>query len=341
MKKILLSLMVLCCALAGMAQTTTDVVKAVLQHGDQVSVFKGGNAFVQAMTAAVDGDVITLSDGQFAPAPINKSVSIYGAGYTNNASTGTTQSTLYGDVFIGASGDTLCNVHMEGLYINGSLYAGYANNASTKVPIKGLNVEKCFVQQYMIMGGYNENLVLKQCVFANNINRGLCKNTLFTNCLLYGTINGYTEDFEILIDHSISTVVAASNDNGRGITWTNCIFTTNENYTNLIISGTYCVVKNCIKTTRARFGTGTSAENIYEVGAPSEIFADAENASFSASRTWELQQPDVWIGTDGTPIGPSGGIGWSTVPRVPFIKSLELNVEGTQLRINYEAEARD
>ncbi|MBR5171465.1 MAG: hypothetical protein IKW85_13025 [Muribaculaceae bacterium] len=340
MKKILLSLMVLCCALAGKAQATTDVPKAVLQHGDQVSAFTGGNAFVQAMAAAVDGDVITLSNGNFVPAPINKSVSIYGAGYQNYAETGTTQSSLNGNVFIGASEDTLCNVHMEGLYINGVLYAGYANNTSTRVPIKGLNVEKCFVQGSMYMGGYNENLILKQCVIASTINRGLCKNTLFTNCLLFGTINGYTEDFEILIDHSMSTAIA-SNDNGRGITWTNCIFTTNENYTNLIISGTYCVVKNCIKTTRARFGTGTSAENIYEVGAPSEIFADGENANYSAGRTWELQQPDVWIGTDGTPIGPSGGIGWSTVPRVPFIKSLELNVEGQQLNINYEAEARD
>ena len=49
----------------------------------------------------------------------------------------------------------------------------------------------------------------------------------------------------------------------------------------------------------------------------------------------------VWIGTDGTQIGIHGGIGWSKVPRTPVIKSLELNVEGTQLRINYEAEARD
>lgn len=338
MKKFLLSMMVLCCALAGKAQTTTDVPKGVLQHGDQVSVFQGTNAFVQAMAAAVDGDVITLSNGNFAPTQINKSVSIYGAGYSKNAVTGTTQSCLNGNVFIGIQGDTLCNVHMEGLYINnGALYVGYADNSSTKVPLKNLTVEKCWISQVMYMGSYNENLTLKQCVLASGISRGLCKNTLITNCILYGTINGYTEDYEMLIDHSICTGSYYTGANGQGLTWTNCVFPSTEGS----ICGLYSILKNCLYRSNAPTQTGTTSENPYTVGSVSAMFADGANASFSINRTWELQQPDVWIGTDGTPVGPSGGIGWSTVPRVPFIKSLELNVEGSQLRINYEAEARD
>lgn len=338
MKKILLSLMVLCCALAGKAQVTTDVPKAVLQHGDQVSVFQGAGSFEQAMAAAVDGDVITLSNGNFVPAPINKSVSIYGAGYVNNAETGTTQSCLYGNVFIGASGDTLCNVHMEGLLIsNGSLHVGYLSNNGTKVPLKNLTIEKCWMSNNIYMGSYNENLTFKQCVLASGIARGLSKNTLITNCLLNGPISGYTEDYEILVDHCISTTTSYSGNSGQGITWTNCIFAISTSYN---ICGTYSVLKNCLKASGG-FNTGTVTENIYTVGNVGEMFADAENASWAVSRTWELKYPDLWIGTDGTPVGPSGGIGWSTVPRVPFIKSLELNVEGQQLHINYEAEARD
>ncbi len=337
MKKFLLSLLVLCCALAGKAQATTDVPKAVLQHGDQVSVFQGSGAFYYAMAAAVDGDVITLSDGNFTPAQINKSVSIYGAGYVKNAETGTAQSCLNGNVFIGVQGDTLCNVHLEGLYINGILYAGYVDNNSTKVPLKNLTVEKCRMPNYIQMGSYNENLTLKQCVLNSNLFRGLSKNTLITNCLLYGAINGFTEEFEILIDHTLCTSYNWSGNNGQGITWTNCIFTGSGGY----IAGWYSIMKNCLKLSRdANTNTGTVYENIYTVGAVSEIFADGENANFSANRTWELKNPDVWVGTDGTPVGPSGGMGWSTVPRTPVIKSLELNVEGSQLRINYEAEAR-
>ena len=335
MKKILLSLMLLCCALAGKAQTTTDVVKAVLQHGDQVSVFKGGNAFVQAMTAAVDGDVITLSDGQFAPAPINKSVSIYGAGYESNAETGTAVSCLLGNVYIGVQGDTLCNVHLEGLYINnGYLYAGYSNGG-----IKNVTVEKCRMQNALNMAGYNENMTIKQCVLNSGLARGgEYKNMLISNCIVLGQVSGYTENGETLVDHSICAGNRYSGNNGRGITWTNCIFTYN---TNSNVCGPYSVVKNSLKRTFANFNEGATTENIYNVGDISQVFADAENGDYSDERTWELKQPDVWIGTDGTQIGIHGGIGWSKVPRTPVIKSRELNVEGTQLRINYEAEARD
>ena len=61
----------------------------------------------------------------------------------------------------------------------------------------------------------------------------------------------------------------------------------------------------------------------------------------STRSTFEIQQPDVWIGTDGTQIGLHGGQGWSKVPRIPVIKSLGLNVEGSSLKINYEAEVRE
>lgn len=334
MKKILLSLMLLCCALAGKAQTTTDVVKAVLQHGDQVSVFKGGNAFVQAMTAAVDGDVITLSDGQFAPAPINKSVSIYGAGYESNAETGTAVSCLLGNVYIGVQGDTLCNVHLEGLYINnGYLYAGYSNGG-----IKNVTVEKCRMQNALNMAGYNENMTIKQCVLNSGLARGgEYKNMLISNCIVIGQVSGYTENGETLVDHSICSGGRYTGDNGRGVTWTNCVFTYNGNYN---VCGPYSVVKNCLKRGNANFNDGTTTENIYNVGDISQVFADAENGDYSDERTWELKQPDVWIGTDGTQIGIYGGIGWNKVPRTPVIKTLELNVEGPQLRINYEAEAR-
>ena len=333
MKKILLSLMLLCCALAGKAQTTTDVVKAVLQHGDQVSVFKGGNAFVQAMTAAVDGDVITLSDGQFAPAPINKSVSIYGAGYESNAETGTAVSCLLGNVYIGVQGDTLCNVHLEGLYLNSNVTAGYSNSG-----IKNLTFEKCRLQQALSMAGYNENLTFKQCLLYSGLARGgEYKNMLISNCIVLGQVSGYTENGETLVDHSICAGNRYSGNNGRGITWTNCIFTYN---TNSNVCGPYSVVKNSLKRTFANFNEGATTENIYNVGDISQVFADAENGDYSDERTWELKQPDVWIGTDGTQIGIHGGIGWNKVPRTPVIKTLELNVEGPQLRINYEAEAR-
>ena len=336
MKKILLSLFVLGCALTGQAQATTDAMKAVLQHGDQVSVFNGANAYGSALTAAVDGDVITLSEGQFAAAHITKAVSIYGAGYENDAETGTAVTCINGNFSIGVAGDTLGNVHMEGLYLNGTITAGHYPSYNWQVPLKGLTFEKCWIQQTLSMSGYIENLTFKQCVLMNGVSRSGCTNMLVTNCILFGQLSGAPANCETLVDHSISATTYYGSS-GQSITWTNSIFATGA----VPICGPYSVVKNCIKQSNLNWPLNTTTyENIYDVASIADIFADAENTSYSAERTWELQQPDVWIGTDGTQVGIHGGIGWSKAPRTPVIRSLELNVVGSQLRINYEAEAR-
>ena len=52
-KRLIISLMVLCCAMAVKAQN--DVAIATLQHGDNVSVFKGPSALASALAAADEG----------------------------------------------------------------------------------------------------------------------------------------------------------------------------------------------------------------------------------------------------------------------------------------------
>ena len=54
------------------------MLTATLQHGDNVTVFTTQTAFANAYAAAVDGDVITLSPGQFNATNLTKSVNIYG-----------------------------------------------------------------------------------------------------------------------------------------------------------------------------------------------------------------------------------------------------------------------
>ena len=49
-KRVIISLMVLCCAMVAKAQN--DVAIATLQHGDNVSVFKGPSALASALAAA-------------------------------------------------------------------------------------------------------------------------------------------------------------------------------------------------------------------------------------------------------------------------------------------------
>lgn len=54
-----------------------DVQMATLQHGDELSVFYGADAFAAALEKADDNDVINLSSGVFKGVSITKPVKIY------------------------------------------------------------------------------------------------------------------------------------------------------------------------------------------------------------------------------------------------------------------------
>ena len=83
-----------------------------------------------------------------------------------------------------------------------------------------------------------------------------------------------------------------------------------------------------------------TVENLYHVYNLAEIFTDEASADYTPTRTFELQQPETWVGTDGTQVGLHGGNGWNKVPGVPVVKDLQLSVDGSTLNVTYEAEAR-
>ena len=88
MKKILLSIVALCCTVVTGAQNSSQQQTAILQKGDgtaegSVSVYYGSDALKEAYNAADDeGCVITLTSGQFNfSMDIKKAVAIYGVGF--------------------------------------------------------------------------------------------------------------------------------------------------------------------------------------------------------------------------------------------------------------------
>ena len=78
MKRIFISLLtVIACSIAAMAQ---DSRVATLQHGTNIKAYYGPDALVEAHKGAVDGDVITLSAGEFNAGEISKAITIRGEG---------------------------------------------------------------------------------------------------------------------------------------------------------------------------------------------------------------------------------------------------------------------
>ena len=79
------------------AQTT------VLQHEGERSVFYGSDSFINAYNAAIDGDVITLSEGSFNPCVIGKSITIHGAGARQDSVAGSFATRFTNHVYIGSN----------------------------------------------------------------------------------------------------------------------------------------------------------------------------------------------------------------------------------------------
>ena len=301
MKKILLSIIALCCTLAAGAQN--EIMTVVLQHGNDVSTFTGANAFINANAEAVDGDVITLSSGAFNVSPITKSITVYGAGFEKDVATTTDVSKINGQLNIGESGgETLANIHLEGISFNAAVI--------TNVPLEGFVMEKCYVN--------------------GNLNVGANSNTMIRNCFITGAIEG------VKIDHCI-----ACNFVGPYYC-TNSIFPyywTGAYYDRAVFANTEgAVAHNCIfRSFSYNNQDKNEFQNCYAVDIRN-IFTDAQNANYSATRTFEIQQPETWIGTDDKEIGIR--YGWSKVPKTPVVKNLNAVVNGTNLDVDYDAQVR-
>ena len=339
--KLFLTMLVLGCCTAVHAQN--EVFTATLTHGDQVSVFIGTNAFVQAHEAAADGDVITLSSGTFAPTPITKSVTVYGAGYEKNAELGIDVTLLNGNLMVGVVGTTLSNIHIEGVKVNGDIRVLEGSD------VEGLIVKRCYLTKGFGHYGNSKNTLIQECILTSGFFNGgtaqtpVAENMSIRNCYIAGNVDCFGTSSTLVVENSLVTGYAG------GYLWKNCILTyrwIGAYYDRGAFEGgsgtTGATVVNCIIV--ILYGSAAKENNVFTdcyMGAD-YLFNDSPGSrdySYSATRTFELRQDD-WLGTDGTEVGMHGGSGWSKVPSIPVVKSLDLNVEGSDLKVTYEAEVR-
>lgn len=314
MKKILFSLMLLCCAIAGKSQS--DVYTATLQHGDEVKVFYGTSALSQAVAAAEDGDAINLSAGNFGGVNITKALSVYGAGFEEDEATGTDVTLMTGGLSINIS-----NVHLEGLRVNGAINFG---------AVSDIVITKCY------WGGSEffspaSLIEISKCVIIGNFN---CKNQnhqgLRVLNSVIGSIRNVTLDSRIQVDHCM-----VYDDYSGPLLYTNSLLV--NGYVSSSAIAENSTVHNCVIV--SNIPANRVVENCYVVPL-AEIFADGENYNYTPERTYELKQPEVWIGTDGTQCGLHGGEGWSKVPATPVLKNMTVEVDDSTLKVNYEAQTR-
>ncbi|MBR7166550.1 MAG: hypothetical protein IKD38_02250 [Bacteroidaceae bacterium] len=345
---------------------TTDALVATLQHGDETKVFTGTDAFINAYNAAADSaDIITLSSGRFAEVhKIEKSITVYGAGFEEDTITGAKPTILFDN----SSGQNWMRImhkkveiededgykqqtiqKSDGCKFEGILFSDIVNITHNSLGVEHRNIHfvKCKFNSSMYLDNNIYNLLISQCVFDDGINKtaGTLYNSLITNSIIQGSyildLRNNSDDGDnkntLLVDHCILCHTGTSSyEHIRGTcTCTNSILILNNNY---LSTNTVTYKNNII------IGTNNIVEDCWTGLAKKSVFASAEeDGSYAANRTFELKYPNKYIGTDGTQVGVHGGrYPWNKIPATPRIVESNIDTETSaegKLKVSIKVEA--
>lgn len=303
MKKSLFILAMLMLAAITNALAQTQV--ATLQHGDDISVFYGTNAFVEAHNAAADGDIVTLSSGSFTvPSSITKAITLRGAGMMSD-SVSQIEPTIFAEsVFFNVDNDSV-PLQVEGVlfshstYSNGAIggvkYSKLINPKFTKCSfnrigdynnpnMRNAQFVNCMIYYFDFTGTYNTTLI--NSVVWNPINISTSNTVSLYNSIWGNYANGNASG---LSAHNSVVIQRSSNISGANATSTfiNCIG---------IKIGTY-----------SPFGSGYTSGCVtytsYE-----EVF-ETFTGTFSLEEHFILKDEIAtgFLGSDGTQVGIHGG----------------------------------
>lgn len=281
-------------SLLGLQKSFADVALiAVLNHEGEITTFTSSNSFKAAVDAAVDGDVITLSSGNFNAVDINKNLTIRGAGMMP----GENPTILSGNFTIDIDSQKTGSLTLEGIYIPNTCSMNQANEMTflkcyfraltanhNKLIINSIRGIHCFITQYFSV-----------------VNKENCKSIEF--------INSFLE--------------SAQQDNKTGCNFTNSVISTCTasnlaNYSNCIILNltvsSYATFNNCVSNKFNFKGQPITAGNKY-LPEITDFFKED-------SQAYELKDEykTMLLGSDGTQVGIYGG----NLPFTPQTTSLKI-----------------
>ena len=356
-RNFILSMIALCCMTMAQAQRT-DVMTATLQHGDDVTVFTSPTAFANAYNAAADGDVITLSPGTFnTVSTITKSITIYGSGWEEDATNEIIPSIINGnlDYQTGSDEISLEHIRLEGVYVNGAVLVKQTSD---------MLISKCRINYFQISGNNAAGISIRQCYLTNNNSTyswdGCIRGSAFVNglevrnCYLAGLNQYNNSNSQVLIDHCLLPYSVVAYNNLDMHSHCPALYTNNIiAQINISDDGPLCLQAGSIARNNIFINVsssdqlnGCTLENNWlknDWSPLGSLFADGNtnNLGYSATRTFTLNHPETFVGTDNTPVGINGGgLTWNKIPSTPIVKNLQLNVSGTNLNVTFDAETR-
>ena len=289
------ALFVLLLVVVGMKNALAQTQVATLQHGEDISVFYGQNAFVDAHNAAQTGDVITLSSGTFTPTNITKAITLRGAGCVIDTVTGI-YPTIIPNNFQMNVADNDAFLTIEGIYFSGTIIR------------KTLNHPKFIKCNFENLSYYSNINIMQNAQFVNckvkTLSFDYATNTTMINCVVWNA-TGMS---------SVSNTVTAyncfirlsNNNNASALNSYNCIIT--HNYYEALDANS--VAYNCIGIKTNNYGIfGCTTYNCSTYNTYADVF-ETFNGNFSFDEPFILKEEIAtgFLGNDGTEVGIHGGI---------------------------------
>ena len=345
MRKILFLVLAVCLSMTVSAQ----MPMATLDHNDTITVFYNHLALRNAYNAAVEGDIITLSEGEFdADFDFTKSnITLRGAGMLEDTVVGTTPTKIRQRITF-KNGVSNCTI--EGIYLNSTLYIEASSNCLIRkcrinevqknwgTTASGHNFYSCVIHHLILYGtndfNDNTNNNFFNCIIARNADAA-GSSLASANGTLYGAHNRLINCY-IQIDYSTDAENTAE--------FYNCII-----YAQSQSPITNLESHNCIGIWRNGNNILWDTTNAYNAANSqinmtfSEVFVNFNGTYHPGVDNLELTPTaQAILGYDGTERGIHGGtypynphldpvapiIGHISVPRISNSQGqLEMNVE--------------
>lgn len=352
MKKLILSLIAVAVGtLSSFAQS--DLV-ATLSHGSSLSTFSGIDALAQAYAAAEEGDVITLSPGEFNGITVEKAVTIRGVGMIPMATNGFVSTLIAGDMPINVPSSSSSTLTIDGLHVLG------------KVVVQGNNLATVLFQKSRFdsaVTGFGVNLQALSCIFVQSLTATY-------------RINSYSSDYRNTTIQCMNCVMKNAKADGYSPQFMAKIVATNCDvmpyyggvayctFANCIIEGFYsgslsdicplpesCIVNNCIGINKSVtpdlfVNLPNNPSNIMVEGIGDEAYGNVFKTYLgtpSLAETYELTETAAatYLGDDGTQVGIYGGTNpFNPTPTNPQVKKFTVNstTVGDQLKVKINVE---
>jgi hypothetical protein len=293
---------------------------AILQHNDTLSAFYGPDALSAAHTAASDGDIITLSSGNFNGCTLSKAVTIHGAGCFDDPESHLAPTRIPGNLYI-SKPDGTTPLTMEGVWM-GEIRYSCGSPYSKNVRFIKCNIDYLHYYSYSNSNDfYFVNCIIKN--FSYYGNGLLIQNSVvrFTN------YNQTNQNYMNIINNSVVCLNNGLNiGNTRGY---NCILATGDN--NGAPNSTFY---NCveIQTGDSNIFEGQLNESNMQVNSYDEVFETfAGTVKYNESYQLKSDFASSFLGNDGTEVGIHGGLlPYNTRPSYMYIRTTNVAGQTTE-----------